>query len=115
MFKGNILREAREKAGYTLVELSQALKEEYGFIVADYTTLSHWEISSNAAPRKGNLKRVADFLNISVSELYDDDKEAKNTESKADMDILILLEKLIAVYKNNPADRRLEKIKTLLM
>ena len=55
MFRGDVLREAREKAGYTLMGLSKALKEEYGSLVVDYTTLSQWEISPTAAHERRTI------------------------------------------------------------
>lgn len=111
MFRGDVLRQAREKAGYTLMGLSEALKEEYGGLVVDYTTLSQWEISPNAAPRKGNIKKVAEFLRIPLSDLYGDE-EVSNLENQAE--ILDLIEKIISIYKTNPEDKRIEKIRVLL-
>ena len=113
MFRGDILRAAREKAGYTLIGLSQALKEEYGGLVVDYTTLSQWEISPTAAPRKGNIKKVAEFLNISLSDLYDN--EIPLVRSESEIDILNLIERIINIYKVNPNDERIKKIDTILM
>lgn len=112
MFRGDVLREAREKAGYTLMGLSKALKEEYGSLVVDYTTLSQWEISPTAAPRKGNIRKVADFLNISLSDLYDNEVPLV---SENEIDILKLIEKIISIYKLNPNDDRIKKIGTILM
>ena len=113
MFRGEILRAAREKAGYTLIGLSQALKEEYGGLVVDYTTLSHWEISPTAAPRKGNIKKLAEFLNISLSDLYDNEIPLMRSESE--IDILNLIERIINIYKVSPNDERIKKIDTILM
>lgn len=113
MFKGYVLRNARKKAGYTLVGLAEALKEEYGVLVVDYTTLSQWEINPIAAPRKGNLKKVADFLKLPIEELYEEESEKVKNES--DVDILELVETLIKVYRKNPNDKRLEKVKVLLL
>lgn len=113
MFKGYVLREAREKAGYTLIGLSQALKEEYGSLVVDYTTLSQWEISPTASPRKGNIKKVAEFLSIPISDLYDDNEMPLTSENE--LDVLNLIEKIIRIYKENPNDERIKKIDTILM
>lgn len=112
MFKGDVLREAREKAGYTLMGLSQALKEEYGSLVVDYTTLSQWEISPTAAPRKGNIKKVAAFLDISLSDLYDSETPLMREN---EIDILNLIERIISIYRVNPNDERIKKIETILM
>ena len=113
MFKGYLLREVREKAGYTLIGLAKALEKEYGFLVVDYTTLSQWETSPTAKPRKGNLKRVASFLDIPVSDSYDDANKKNDIETEED--ILSLIEKIILLYKNNPDDIKIEKIRTLLI
>ena len=109
MFKGDVLRAEREKAGYTLIGLAKALKEHYGTMVVDYTTLSQWEIVPTARPRRKNVERVAKFLNISVDELYDEDIPEKKE------DILGILEKIIKVYKNNPNDDRIVKLSDLMM
>lgn len=110
MFKGEVLREARERAGYTLVGLAEALREEYGGLVVDYTTLSQWEITPTSAPRKGNIKKVADFLNICLSDLYGEVAIGYENES----DMLDLIEKMIKFYKKNPNDKRIEKIRMIL-
>lgn len=112
MFKGSVLREAREKAGYTLLELAEALKKEYGTCVVDFTTLSQWEINPNASPRKGNIKRVAAFLNVPLSQLYEETESKSNDES---INVLLLIEKLIKIHKENPEDERLKKIELILM
>ena len=112
MFRGDVLREAREKAGYTLMGLSEALKEEYGSLVVDYTTLSQWEISPTAAPRKGNIRKVADFLNISLTDLYENEIPLV---SDNEIDILDLIEKIISIYKINSNDERIKKVNTILM
>lgn len=112
MFRGDVLRKAREKAGYTLIGLSQALKEEYGSLVVDYTTLSQWEINPTAAPRKGNIKKVADFLGVSLADLYDKDAPLM---SENEIDVLNLIEKIISIYKINPNDGRIKKINNILM
>lgn len=112
MFKGDVLREAREKAGYTLIGLAQALKEEYGSLVVDYTTLSQWEISPTAAPRKGNIKKVADFLDISLSDLYDNEMPPMREN---EIQVLNMIERIISIYKVNPYDERIKKINTILM
>lgn len=111
MFRGEVLREAREQAGYTLKGLSEALKEEYGGLVVDYTTLSQWEINPFAAPRKGNIKKVAEFLRIPLSDLYSDEEAAKLEEQ---IEILDLIQRIIDIYKLNPDDKRIEKIRLLL-
>lgn len=112
MFRGDVLREAREKAGYTLMGLSKALKEEYGSLVVDYTTLSQWEISPTAAPRKGNIRKVADFLNISLTDLYENEIPLV---SDNEIDILDLIEKIISIYKINSNDERIKKVNIILM
>lgn len=112
MFRGDVLREAREKAGYTLMGLSEALKEEYGSLVVDYTTLSQWEISPTAAPRKGNIRKVANFLNISLTDLYENEIPLV---SDNEIDILDLIEKIISIYKINSNDERIKKVNTILM
>ncbi len=112
MFRGDVLREAREKAGYTLMGLSKVLKEEYGSLVVDYTTLSQWEISPTAAPRKGNIRKVADFLNISLTDLYENEIPLV---SDNEIDILDLIEKIISIYKINSNDERIKKVNTILM
>lgn len=112
MFRGDVLREAREKARYTLMGLSEALKEEYGSMVVDYTTLSQWEISPTAAPRKGNIRKVADFLNISLTDLYENEIPLV---SDNEIDILDLIEKIISIYKINSNDERIKRVNTILM
>lgn len=112
MFRGDLLRKARERAGYTLIGLSQALKEEYGSVVVDYTTLSQWEINPTAAPRKGNIKKVADFLDISLSDLYDNKVPSMNGN---EIDVLNLIGKIINIYKKDPNDNRIKKIDSILM
>ena len=110
-FRGAVLRLAREKAGLTLMGLSKALEKEYGTFVVDYTTLSQWEINPKAAPRKGKLKKVADFLGVKMSDLYDE-KEVSRVDSS--VDIISLIEKMIIIYKLDPNDTRLERIETIL-
>ena len=111
MFMGNVLREEREKAGYTLIGLAKALNEKYGVLVVDYTTLSQWEIAKNANPRRKNVEKVAKFLNIPIEKLYD---EAMAIPEKKE-DILDTLEKIIKLYKTDPNDDRIARIKEIIM
>lgn len=92
--------------------LSKALKEEYGSLVVDYTTLSQWEINPTAASRKGNIRKVADFLNISLTDLYENEIPLV---SDNEIDILDLIEKIISIYKINSNDERIKKVNTILM
>lgn len=112
MFKGSVLREARERAGYTLIGLAEALKEEYGRLIVDYTTISQWEVNPAASPRKANIKRVADFLKIPIEDLYSD---TLDEEIEINLDILEMIERIIAIYKRDPNDIRIKKIESILL
>ena len=81
-------------------------------MVVDYTTLSQLEINPTAAPRKGNIRKVADFLNISLTDLYENEIPLV---SDNEIDILDLIEKIISIYKINSNDERIKKVNTILM
>lgn len=113
MFRGDVLRKNREMKNYTLKGLSDALKEKYGRYIVNFTTLSQWETNPKAAPRKKNLLIVADFLGLSLNDLYDDEPEIISDEMK--VDIISIIAKMIRLYYENPQDERLFQIQTLIM
>lgn len=110
-FNGSVLKEARENAGLTLLELSMAIHKKYGTTI-DISTISRWENCPTSRPRSGNLQRVADLLGINVSTLYcNDEKEADNLE---DINIVEMMYKLLAIYKADQNDERLARVNLIL-
>lgn len=110
MFKGKVLRKKREDAGYTLQGLAEALKQEYG-VAIDFRTIAAWETNKKATPRRKNIAMVADFLGINLEELYEEDVSAPKEK---ETEILLLIEKIIKIYHDEPDDERLKKISYLL-
>ena len=114
MFKGTILREARKRAGYTLVGLSKALKEEYGHQVVDFTTLSTWEINPSSRPSRAKIEKVCRFLGISLGELYDSEDCIIGTDLLKDITCVEIIGKIVQVYLRNPNDERISQIRDIL-
>lgn len=115
MFHGDKLKDARKRAGYTLVGLSKALKEEYGHQVVDFTTLSSWEINPSSRPSRAKIEKVCRFLGVSLEELFDaEDCIIVGADLFKDISGMELIGKLVQVYLRNPNDERISQIKDIL-
>ncbi|MBO5249091.1 MAG: helix-turn-helix transcriptional regulator [Clostridia bacterium] len=109
MFNSKLLQERRKEKGYTLLTLSQAMKNECNCVV-DPRTISSWENNTSSNPRKKTLMAVSKILDLEVGELYVDD----NIVDSEDIRFLSIIEKIISIHKRDKADIRLKQIREIL-
>ena len=113
MFKGIILKERRIQAGYTLHGLSRALREQYGETVA-VSTLNNWELSSGAKPTRTKLNKICKVLDLSIEDLYEEPNQMSEMDRANESSAMEIIERFIQIYKKNPIDERIEKVRTIL-
>lgn len=70
IFKGELLKDRRIKAGLSQLELANKVNEKYGAHIVDSRSISRWERNPDATPFHNKISKVAEVLDISLNDLY---------------------------------------------
>ena len=108
VFNSRLLKETRQQKGYTLLTLSEAIKENCKYNI-DPRTISSWENNTNSNPRKTALLAVCKVLELQPADLHID-----NMVDSEDINILVMIEKIISIYKKDKKDLRIKQIYDIL-
>lgn len=108
IFKGSIIKKAREEKGYTTRVLADLALQKG--VKIDHSSLSRWENLPTAKPRQQALEAICDILEIN-EDLYE---EIEMDEADEIVDVTALISKIIDISKSDEKDFRLMQIKKIL-
>lgn len=108
IFKGSIIKNAREKKGYTTRALADLALHKG--VKIDHSSLTRWENLPTAKPRQQALEVICEILEIN-EDLYE---EIEVDEIEESIDVTALISKIIDINKADEKDYRLIQIKKIL-